>query len=106
MKVKLKRNFKIGSLEATLAYKDNIKLDDGWRGYYNQRTGEMHIDPMGGITRDRTFSHEVIHMIDLNYECGLSEENISRLANGLDEFLKNVLGIEFDWSCITRDVDK
>ncbi len=98
MKVKIPKNIRVGSLTGRVEFKENLKVDDGWRGDYNQRTGILSIDPQCGEGINATFLHEVIHLIDLNYECDLNEVNISRIANGVYEFLKYNLGIEFDWS--------
>lgn len=100
VKIKLPKKIKIGTMICEIKYTPNLRNDNAWRACFNQRTAMLEIDPACGATQDRSFEHEVVHLIDINYECGLSEENISRLANGLDEFLKDYLGIEFDWSDI------
>jgi len=55
---------------------------------------------LGGRARDMTFLHEIVHMADINYESRLDESDVSRIANGLFEFLYYNLGIELDWSDI------
>ena len=98
-RIKVPKRIKIGAHDYSVGYRQHMKLDDNWRGACNQRTGEILIDPIGGDTINRSLLHEVVHLIDFNYECILSEENISRLAHGMVEFLEN-LGIELDWSGI------
>ena len=100
MKIKVPKVNRIGSLEYTVGFKSHMRTDDGWKGSLNERTGTIYIETeISENIRDRTYLHEIIHQIDINYECGLHEDNISRLANGFCEFLSN-LGIELDWSNI------
>ena len=98
MKIKVPRKIKIGTFDCTLNYRENMKVDEDWRGSFNQRTGEIFIDRTCGVGKDRVFLHELLHVVDKNYECGLDEITISRMANGFAEFLFNNLGIELDWS--------
>jgi len=46
--------------------------------------------------------HEVLHIINKIYRCGITEENIDRLSEGLAEFLIDNLQIEFDWANIKK----
>jgi len=99
--VKVPSKIKIGALKANVGISDYIRVDDGYRGFFNQRTEELRLDTnLGGRSRDTVFLHEIVHMISINYESGLSEEDTSRVANGLFEFLYYNLGIELDWSDI------
>ena len=50
------------------------------------------------IQRHATFNHEVLHQINRNYCCGLDEATIDRIAEGLADFQRDTLGIEYDWS--------
>ena len=100
MKVKVPKYIEIGSLTGSVSFADNIRVDDGWRATYNQRTAKLEIDKSCGMMTDRTFLHEVVHMIDINYEVDLNEQSISRIANGIYEFMINNLGLEFDWQDI------
>jgi len=99
MKIKVPKSIRIGAHNYSVAYRENMKLDDNWRGACNQRTAEILIDPIGGETINRSFLHEVTHMIDFNYEINLHEDDVSRLAHGIAELLES-LGIELDWSDI------
>ena len=38
---------------------------------------------------EQTFLHEIIHIISLDYELELEEDEVTRLANGLYAFLKD-----------------
>lgn len=106
MKVKVPKELKIGVFSVKVGMKDYIRCDDGFKGTYNQRTGELYIDTqLRGEIRDSTFMHEVVHIIDHNYECGLSEENTSRIANGFVELLRN-LKMELDWSEIDEALEQ
>ena len=98
MKIKVPLVTRVGSLECELKFTANLKSDHSWLASLNQRTCLIEVDnDLRGNMRDRAYLHEVVHQIDINYEIGLSEENISRLANGFCEYLNN-LGIELDWS--------
>ena len=105
MKIKVPKKIKIGSLVGDVKYKPYLRGDDGWKASYNQRTNALEIDTQlrGSASGDRSFLHEVVHMIDIDKECGLSEDNISRVANGVWEFLNRNLNIEFDWSEIKEE---
>ncbi len=103
MKVKVPSEIKIGALRAKVRMVSYIHADDNYRGLFNQRTEELQIDnQLGGRARDMTFLHEIVHMADINYEAGLNEGDVSRIANGLFEFLYRNLGIELDWSDISE----
>lgn len=104
MKVKVPKQFKVGAFDATVHITPFLRSDDAWKACFNQRTGRIELDSeLGEQMRDRSFLHELTHMIDLNYGCDLSEDNIDRIACGLYEILHNNLGIELDWSNIKRD---
>lgn len=38
---------------------------------------------------EQTFLHEIIHIINIDYELKLDEDDVTRLANGLYAFLKD-----------------
>ena len=102
--VKVPSQIKIGALRANVSVVPYIHADDNFKGLFNQRTEQLQIDnQLGGRVRDTTFLHEVAHMIAINYEIGMNEEEISRTANGLFEFLYYNLGIELDWSEIEEE---
>ena len=100
IRIKVPPRVKIGSFDYRVVYKEDMKLDENWRGSINQRKGLIEIDPRCGVGKDRTFLHEVVHQITFNYELDVSENSISCLANGFAEFLFNSLGIELDWQDI------
>ena len=98
---KIPSQIKIGALRANVKMVPYIHADDNYRGLFNQRTEELQVDnQLGGRARDMTFLHEIVHMASINYEAGLNEEDVSRMANGLFEFLYYNLDIVLDWSGI------
>lgn len=100
MKVKIPQSVKIGNFNYKIKFTEHLKIDENWRGSCNQRTGLIEIDPIGGDSMNRTFVHEVIHMIDFNYGCDLNEDTASRIAHGIAEFIFDNLGIELEWDDI------
>jgi hypothetical protein len=102
IKVKVPKTIKIGTVVGSVALMPYLKSDDSYKACYNRRTEDLLVDTeLKGGLRDRSFLHEVVHMIDENYECGLGEDNTSRLANGFLELLGQ-LGIELDWTEIEK----
>jgi len=101
MNVRVPREVEIGALRASVGMAEHIRVDDGWQGSFNQRTEEILIDTsLGTRMRDMTFLHEIVHMVSINYEIGMGEDDISRMANGMLEFITK-LGVELNWSEIT-----
>ncbi len=104
MKAKIPNEIKIGALRAIVTVVPYIHADDNFRGLFNQRTEELQIDnQLGGRARDMTFLHEIVHMIAIDHEVEFDEHEISRVANGIFEFLYYNLGIELDWSDIQEE---
>ena len=103
MKVGIPRTIRAGVVVGNVYLEKNLSGDDGYKACYNKRTNELLVDAdIESGLRDRSFLHEVVHMIDENYGCGLGEEDTSRLANGFLEFLWQ-LGIELDWADIEAE---
>lgn len=101
IKVKIPKKIKMGALMSKVKMSPLLRSDNGWRASLNQRTGVLEVDTeLAGQIRDRSFYHEIVHKIDINYECGLNEENISRIANGLYEWEHDNLKIELSWEDI------
>ena len=70
--VKVPSQIKIGALRANVGISDYIRVDDGYKGFFNQRTEELRLDTnLRGGSRDTVFLHEIVHMISINYESGL-----------------------------------
>lgn len=100
MKIKIKKQIKIGATEAYVSYQKHLQSDEAYHGTFNRRTGRLTIDAdLDGIKRDKTFGHEINEVIKENYNLHTSEDDMSNIANGWLEFLWQ-LGIEFDWSDI------
>uniref|UniRef100_A0A6M3KLG6 SprT-like domain-containing protein n=1 Tax=viral metagenome TaxID=1070528 RepID=A0A6M3KLG6_9ZZZZ len=106
MIVKVPRSIKIGNFNFKVKFTEHLKVDDNWRGSCNQRKGLIEIDPIAGNSMNRTLIHEVVHMIDFNYECGFDEDTTSRIANGVSELIFDNLGVELDWSGIDELEEK
>lgn len=100
MKIKVPKQFEIGSTQAYVGFMRHLHSDEGFNGTYNRRTGKLEVDAhLWGAKRDRTFAHEVNEVIKENYDLGISESDMTCIANGWIEFLGQ-LGIELDWSLI------
>ena len=96
--MKYPKKIKIGAYMYDVAYEANLKIDEGFRACVNFRTHKILIDPAQSDTQKSfTLLHEIMHIINNNYECDLDESNISRIANGILEFLQDNLGIKFEW---------
>ena len=104
MLVKIPREIKIGADSYDIILKPNLKLREGCVGETKYMCHTITVDV--GLMQDdkmNTFLHEVLHSIDHAYSCSLDESNIDRMAGGLTEFLRDNLGIEFDWSLIKEE---
>ena len=100
MKVKLPQQFKIGATDVQVGFANHLHSDEGFNGTFNKRTGELQIEAhLNGKKRDRTFGHELNEVIKENYDLGVSESDMTCIANGWLEFLWQV-GIELDWEDI------
>jgi hypothetical protein len=99
LKIKVPGQIKIGCYLLKIIVKPYQKLVHGNWGEANSTIQEIHIDSgLPERAKDNTLIHEIVHMISINYQCGLDEENVERMANGIQE-LMDCLGIEFDWEC-------
>ena len=97
MKVKIPKRIK----NFTVVYTPNLIVDDGDYGQVWFRKELIRIDPcMPLLHRDRSLIHEVLHTIDRDYKCHLDDDNVDRIAGGFLDFLRNDLGIEFNWDNI------
>ena len=104
MKVKIPKEFSIGATKAFVHYDKNLFADDGFNGTFNRRTGELKLDArLYGMIRDKTFGHELMEVIKDNYNLHTAEDDMSNIANGWLEFLKQ-LGVEFSWEDIKKEV--
>ena len=66
------------------------KEDKDGAVYYDRQ----EINILRGMPADytwRVFLHELDHLIDDEYAMDLTEENITRMANGLDQVLSNLI---------------
>jgi CII-binding regulator of phage lambda lysogenization HflD len=101
VKVKVPKQSKVGAREYKVLIENDLVQNQGNRGETRYHKQEIVLDSrLSQEQRIVTFIHERLHTIEEHF-CGrvnLSEEIISGLAEGLYQFLKEDLGIEFDWS--------
>ena len=101
MKVKIPKQIKIAARTYNVISDKHFIRDTGDRGRCTYHTQEIKFDgEMVGDTRNVTFLHEIVHIIDEHY-CGregIDEKVTCGLSEGIYQFLKEDLGIEFDWS--------
>lgn len=98
MKVKVPNQIKIGLYPYSVKAVPHLKLNEGTWGVTNHAKREIKIDSnLSIIELNQTLIHEVIHIISEGFRCGLDEDNVERLSNGIGEFLFDNLHIEFLW---------
>ncbi|KKN16940.1 hypothetical protein LCGC14_0970980 [marine sediment metagenome] len=101
MRVKIPREIKISIYPYSVKLVPHLKLEEGNWGTTNFVRRTLGIDSdLPLLERNQTLLHEVFHIISASFLCGLDEDNVERLANGIGELLFDNLGIEFDWSGI------
>lgn len=102
MKVKIPKEIKITTHPYKIKFTPHLTLDDGFSGTVNHRTLTIEIEPIIPQSRKLlALLHEVVHIINKVYCCGLEEENVDRLASGIAEMLDS-FGLEFDWVDIEK----
>ncbi len=101
MKVKVPKEIKIGVYPYTVELVPNLKLNKGNWGTTNHTEKTIVLDSaLPSVELAQTLLHEVFHVVSVVFMCGLDEDNVERLANGMGEFLFDNLNIEFDWSSV------
>lgn len=99
MKVKLPKEIKIGIQKYQLEYLPDEIFNENEFGAAWHRKQKITIDPSSHATQKyTTLIHEVIHLIEKAYCFKLDNGDVDKVASGIGEFLKDNLGIEFDWS--------
>ena len=79
-------------------------MEEREQGFINHITQIIGIErELPASQRDVTLIHEVLESVNRHYNCGLSDENIDRIAHGMAEFFFDNLGIELDWRDIEID---
>lgn len=97
MRVKVPQ--KIGDFR--VVYDSKLLLDESVYAQVWWRRELIKLDPcMPDNNKTRSLFHEQFHLIDKEYKLHLDEDTIDRLANGMYQFIRYNLGIEFDWSDI------
>ena len=101
MRVRVPKFAKLNVHQYEVEYRPNLWIEEALRGCANHITQKIQIEPaIAKSQKDVTFLHEVIHIIDRQYELKLSEDDVSRIAEGVADLLFTNLGIELDWSDI------
>jgi len=99
MKVKVRKKNRIGAYTYDLIYVEGLERDFNLLGQCNSSRLVIRIEPTSpSAVKDVSLFHEVLHGIDDTSGCGLDEVNIDRLAQGIAHWLKETMGLEFDWS--------
>lgn len=105
-RIKIPKVIKLGIYPYKVTYQSNLKMDDGYAGVVNHRKLLIEIDPVQAkVHKDETLIHEVVHIIGNIHSIHLQEDDVDRIAQGMSEFLFNVLEVELDWSCISENVN-
>ena len=101
IKVKVPGEIKIGIYPYKIDLVPNLKLNKGNWGTTNHTEKTIVLDSgLPLLELNQTLLHEVFHVVSVVFMCGLDEDNVERLANGMGELLFDNLDIEFDWSDI------
>lgn len=101
MKVKVKKVIRIGAHPYRLSFSPNLKIDNDFKGAINIRKQIIQIEPSLPSTQMAyVLLHELLEGITDAYTCGLSHEDLDRVAEGLASVLLNEFGIELDWGDI------
>ena len=101
MKVKVPKRIKIGINTYSVSFLADEVLNDNEFGACWHRKQYITVDPSSHPTqRYTTFLHELIHLIEKSYVFRIEDDNVDRIAQGMGEFMRDNLGIEFDWGDI------
>ena len=101
LKVRVPKQIKIGVHSYKVIFSHYLKGVGEGDGAAQHEWQKILIAPeLPPSQRAVTLLHEVLHIISKNYKCGLPEDTLDRLDEGLGEFLLNNLHIEFDRSDI------
>ncbi len=101
MEIKVPSRVKISGHEYTVVFRKNLHVDEDYTGLCLRRKQRLEIEPMQAESEKCvTLYHEIMHMINHIYGCDLEEKNIDRIAQGLTDFQRNNLHIEWNWNDI------
>ena len=107
MKVKIPNTIKIATHSYKVVFDANLRHDEASYGQVNHREQIIRLEAsIPPSLRDQTLIHEIVHIVDRVYVCRMDEDDLERLSNGIAELLFNNLGVEFDWSFISNNVDR
>lgn len=104
MKVKIPREFKIASHTYTIKFDSKALISAGGsaalvRHLYKEILLEKTLPPS---ELSQSFLHEFIHCIERFWVIKIDDADVDRLAEGLAVLLFDILGMEFDWSNISK----
>jgi len=103
MKVKVPQNISIGAYDYKIGYASGLVSDFKFLGQAIADKQIIKIEPdTTAQTKGISLWHELIHSIADVYGCGLDEDNINRLAQGVSSIVSRDFGIEFDWINISE----
>lgn len=105
--VKLPNPLKVGAYKFKVEFDPSIPVNyNGSYGYISPVQATIGVTPgLTDVQRFATLIHEVLHQINKTYNCNLDEGNTDRIAEGLTDFLRDTLGLEFDWSEIASKTE-
>jgi len=104
VKVRIPREIKVGAHTYSIGFSPHLHCDEARYGNCNHRTQEIQLWAESPPSlRDESLIHEVIHIGELCYRIDVSDSDIDRIAHLILEFLVRNLGIEFDWSEISKE---
>jgi len=98
MKVSVPDEIKIGSFRYAIRLFPKVYRDHSLLGQHMADDLLVKVSSeIEGDVRNEAFWHELLHGISLTYKCGLEEENVDRIAQGINQVMQS-FGIELDWS--------
>lgn len=99
MKVKVPLSLKFGSRNFPIELDQFLLRDNGHLGETHYRKEAIILDAhCSNGNKFITLIHEVLHIINDQYQTNLDEDNIDRISEGIADLLINGFGFEFDWS--------
>ena len=99
MKVRIPKTIKIATHTYRIELRSGVTTEMGSAGLVDHIKKVIFIDKnLSQSEIDEGFLHEVLHVIERVWNIKIDDPDTDRYAEGLAVFLKDNLGIEFDWS--------
>ncbi len=100
MKIKIKPQTKVASNPYKIVFNPYLHYDEGFVGSLAHRKQIIEIEPNLAPSRKiETLIHEGLHIVNDVYRCGLNEDDVCRMGEGITDFIMNTFeDLEFDWS--------